>query len=102
VLEGKTAQAAEQLAQAVDVMPEWLGSYSTLGVFYYQTGQIEKAREVLNRFEGSNAGGGLDVNRIEEALDKAPAMPLVVNEPMPMAARQQVVQFALSIADRTL
>ena len=41
----------------------------------------------------------MDVNRIEEALDKAPAMPLVVNEPMPMAARQQVVQFALSIAD---
>jgi tetratricopeptide (TPR) repeat protein len=102
VLEGKTAQAAEQLAQAVELMPEWLGSYSTLGVFYYQTGQIGKAREVLNRFEGSNAGGGLDVNRIEEALDKAPAMPLVVNEPMPMAARQQVVQFALSIADRTL
>jgi tetratricopeptide (TPR) repeat protein len=102
VLEGKTAQAAEQLAQAVDLMPEWLGSYSTLGVFYYQTGQIGKAREVLNRFEGSNAGGGLDVNRIEETLDKAPAMPLVVNEPMPMAARQQVVQFALSIADRTL
>jgi len=102
VLDGKTAQAAEQLAQAVDLMPEWLGSYSTLGVFYYQTGQIEKAREVLNRFKGSNTGGGLDVNRIAETLDKAPAMPLVLNEPMPMAARQQVLQFALSIADRTL
>lgn len=102
VLDGKTALAAAQLAQAVDLMPEWLGSYSTLGVFYYQTGQIDKAREVLNRFKGSNTGGGLDVNRIEETLDKAPAMPLVVNEPMPMAARQQVLQFALSIADRTL
>jgi tetratricopeptide (TPR) repeat protein len=102
VLDGQMAQAAEQLAQAVDLMPEWLGSYSTLGVFYYQTGQIEKAREVLNRFKGSNTGGGLDVNRIEETLDRAPPMPLVVNEPMPMAARQQVLQFALSIADRTL
>jgi tetratricopeptide (TPR) repeat protein len=100
-LEGKTAQAAEQLAEAVDLMPEWSGSYSTLGVFYYQTGQIEKAKEVLNRFRGSNAGG-LDVDRIEEALEKAPAMPLVVNEPMPTAARQQLLQFALSIADRTL
>ena len=102
VLDGKTAQAAEQLARAVDLMPEWLGSYSTLGVFYYQTGQIEKAREVLNRFKGSNTGGGLDVNRIAETLDKAPAMPRVLNEPMPAEARQQVIQFALSIADRTL
>ena len=53
--------------------PEWPGSYSTLGVFYYQTGQIAKAREVLNRFKGSNAAGGLDVNRIEEVLSRAPA-----------------------------
>jgi tetratricopeptide (TPR) repeat protein len=101
-LEGKTAQAAEQLAQAVDLLPEWSGSYSTLGVFYYQTGQIEKAKEVLNRFKGSNPGGGLDVNRIEQALEQAPAMPLVVNEPMPILARQQLLQFALSIADQTL
>ena len=101
-LQGKTEQAAEQLSQAVDLLPEWSGSYSTLGVFYYQTGQIEKAKEVLNRFKGSNAAGGLDVNRIEEALEKAPAMPLVVNQPMPLVARQQLLQFALSIADRTL
>ncbi len=101
-LQGKTLQAAERLTQAVDLLPEWSGSYSTLGVFYYQTGQIEKAKEVLNRFKGSSAGGELDVNRIEEALEKAPAMPLVINEPMPLVARQQLLQFALSIADRTL
>ena len=53
----------------MDLLPEWPGSYSTLGVFYYQTGQIDKAREVLDRFKGSS-GGGLDVNRIEEALSK--------------------------------
>ena len=102
VLQGNTAQAAEQLEQAVDLLPEWPGSYSTLGVFYYQTGQIDKAKEVFNRFKGSSASGGLDVNRIAETLEKAPAMPLVVNEPMPMAARQQLLQFAISIADRTL
>ena len=101
-LEGNTAQAAERLEQAVDLLPEWSGSYSTLGVFYYQTGRIDKAREVLNRFKGSGAGGGLDVGRIEEALQKAPAMPLIVNEPLPMASRQQLLEFALSVADRTL
>ena len=73
-----------------------------LGVFYYQTGRIDKAREVLNRFKGSGAGGGLDVGRIEEALQKAPAIPLIVNEPLPMASRQQLLEFALSVADRTL
>ena len=102
VLEGHTALAAEHLEQAVDLMPEWPGSYSTLGVFYYQTGQIDKAKEVLNRFKGSNTGGALDVNKIQEALEKAPPMPRIVNEPMPVASRQQLVQFALSMADRTL
>jgi len=100
-LEGKTGQAAERLERAVELLPEWPGSYSTLGVFYYQTGQIAKAREVLNRFKGSNAGG-LDVTRIEEVLSKAPTTSASASEPMSMVARQQLLQLALSIADRTL
>jgi tetratricopeptide (TPR) repeat protein len=102
VLQGKTGQAAEHLERAVDLLPEWSGSYSTLGVFYYQTGQIDKAREVLNRFKGSNAAGGLDVNRIEEALSRTATTTPSATEPMPTAARQQLLQLALSIADRTL
>jgi tetratricopeptide (TPR) repeat protein len=100
-LQGKTAQAGERLERAVDLLPEWAGSYSTLGVFYYQTGQVAKAREVLNRFKGSHTGG-LDVNRIEEALSRAGDTTSSANEPMPMAARQQLLQLALSLADRTL
>ena len=102
VMQGKTAQAAERLEQAVDLLPEWVGSYSTLGVFYYQTGQIDKAKEVLDRFKGNTSSAVLDVNRIEEALEKAPPMPRLVNQPMPAASRQQLLQFALSMADRTL
>jgi tetratricopeptide (TPR) repeat protein len=101
-MEGKTAQAAAGLEQAVNLLPEWVGSYSTLGVFYYQTGQIDKAKEVLNRFKGSNGSGVLDITRIEETLENAPAMPRLVNEPMPLASRQQLLQFALLMADRTL
>src|SRR6184192_3944900 len=101
VLEGKTPQAAQNLERAVDLLPEWPGSYSTLGVFYYQTGQVDKAREVLNRFKGSNAGG-LDVNRIEQALASAPATSSSLGEPISVAARQQLLLLALSIADRTL
>ena len=101
VLRGNSTQAAERLERAVELLPEWVGSYSTLGVFYYQTGQIEKAREVLNRFKGSNAGG-LDVARIEETLSKAPTNPSSAGQPIPMVARQQLLQLALMIADRSL
>ena len=100
-LQGKTAQAAERLERAVNLLPEWPGSYSTLGVFYYQTGQIEKAREVLGRFKNSHAGG-LDVGRIEQALSKAPATASSSSEPMSNDARQQLLQMALTLADRTL
>ena len=102
VLEGQTGQASERLERAVDLLPEWPGSYSTLGVFYYQTGQIAKAREALHRFKGSNAAGGLDVSRIEEALSRAPATSATEPVPMSMMARQQFLQLALSLADRTL
>jgi tetratricopeptide (TPR) repeat protein len=101
VLQGNTPQAAERLERAVELLPEWAGSYSTLGVFYYQTGQVDKAREVLNRFKGSHAGG-LDVNRIEEALSRAPATTATADQPLPDAARRQLLQLALSLADRTL
>ena len=101
VLQGNTAQAANRLERAVELLPEWAGSYSTLGVFYYQTGQVDKAREVLNRFKGSHAGG-LDVNRIEEALSRAPATTATADQPLPDAARKQLLQLALSLADRTL
>ena len=101
VLRGNTTQATERLEQAVELMPEWSGSYSTLGVFYYQIGQVAKAREVLNRFKGSNAGG-LDVGRIEQVLSQAPANAPATGQPIPVIARQQVLQLALMIADRTL
>src|SRR5215475_10860119 len=101
VMTGDTKQAGEHLERAVDLLPEWAGSYSTLGVFYYQTGQIEKAREVLNRFKGSSAGG-LDISRIEQELSKAPSEAQATGQSMPILARQQMLQFALLIADRSL
>jgi len=102
VLEGNTAQAAEQFERTVDMLPEWPGSYSTLGVFYFQTGQIAKAKEVLERFKNSNVSGELDVNRIEQVLAQAPATPSTGNQPMTMANREQLLRLALSLADRTL
>jgi len=102
VFDGKTQQAAQNFERAVDLLPEWPGSYSMLGFFYFRTGEIAKAREVLDRFKGSNAAGGLDIKSIEEALARAPETPSTINEPLPMPARLQLLQLALSLADRTL
>lgn len=101
-LEGKTAEATRQLEHAVEMLPEWPGSYSTLGVFYYQTGQIAKAKEVLDRFKNSNAKGGLDINRIEAVLAQAPAAAPTGDEPLSSAKKMQLLQLALFLADKTL
>jgi tetratricopeptide (TPR) repeat protein len=101
-LEGKTAEAGDHFERAVDLLPEWPGSYSTLGIFYFETGQIAKAKEVLDRFKNSNGSGALDINRIEQVLEQAPAASPAGDEPMTMANRQQLLLFALSLADKTL
>ncbi len=97
-LHGNADQASANLQRAVDLLPEWPGSYSVLGVLYYQTGQYSKAREVLARFKGSHSSG-LDTSRIEQALANAPADSA---QPLSAASRQQFLQIALSLADRTL
>lgn len=102
VLEGKTAEAAGQFERAVDLLPEWPGSYSVLGVFYFQTGQIAKAKEVLGRFKNSSVSGSLDVNRIEQFLAQAPETNSTFKEPMSKESRMQLLQLALSLADKTL
>ncbi len=101
-LRGNSPQAATQLERAVDLLPEWSGSYSTLGVFYYQAGQYNKAREVFSRFKGSRSSGGFSMERIEQALANAPQTSAASPQTLPMPARQQFLQIALSLADRTL
>jgi tetratricopeptide (TPR) repeat protein len=102
VMEGDTAQAARQFEHAVDLLPEWTGTYSMLGVFYFQTGQTDKSKEVLDRFRNSSAGGGLDVNRIEQVLAAAPQSNAATDAPLPMAKRQQLLQMAQFLVDKTL
>lgn len=100
-LEGKNAEAADQLERAVDLLPEWPGGYSTLGVFYFQNGQIAKAKEVLDRFKTSNASSSLEIDRIEQVLDRA-AQSGTSPQQATDASRAQFLQLALSLADRTL
>lgn len=102
VMDGNNADAAKQLERAVDIMPEWAGAYSALGVFYFETGHIDKARDVFSRFENSNARSVLDLKRIEQALDQAAKSPTAGEHPMSPAEKQQFLQMALVLADQTL
>ncbi len=101
-MRGNTTEAARQLERAVDLLPEWSGGYSTLGVFYFEIGKVDKAKEVLNRFRESSASASLEVDRIEHVLEQAPANSTSGDEVMTAANKEQLLQLALSLADRTL
>jgi len=103
VMEGQTAKAEQYLEKAVDLLPGWPGSYSTLGVLYYQTGQMAKARETLERFAQGGPRGGLDVQRIEQALDAAAAQHRDTGRVQSVSpqAQRQFLAIALAFADQS-
>jgi tetratricopeptide (TPR) repeat protein len=101
-MDGNVDQAASHFEHAVDLLPEWPGGYSTLGVFYFQIGEVKKAKQVLNRFKESSVSPSLDISRIEQVLDRASDSPTERPATLSAENRQQLLQFALSLADRTL
>jgi thioredoxin-like negative regulator of GroEL len=101
-MQGDSAGAATSLERAIDLLPEWSGGYSTLGVFYFETGQVGKAREVLDRFKNSSANASLDIDRIAQVLDQASQGNAAESRPKALADKAQFLQLALSLADRTL
>jgi tetratricopeptide (TPR) repeat protein len=100
-LQGRNDEAASELERAVDLLPEWPGAYSALGVFYFQNGQVVQAREVFERFRSSDASGSLSSDQIERVLDAA-AGGSAPRHSMDARARAQFLQWALLLADRTL
>ena len=98
--EGNAESAEQYLRRSVDLLPQWPGSYSALGVLYYETGQIDKARKTLEQFTQNGPAGALDARRIEQVLSAAPKSSGNVSELAPQA-RQQLLQFALILADQS-
>ncbi|MGA8043605.1 MAG: tetratricopeptide repeat protein [Terracidiphilus sp.] len=101
-LAGQADEAARDFNRSIELLPEWPGAYSTLGVFYFQTGQIGKAREVLDRFKDSSAHASLEVSQIEAVLDRASSSPSQAAHAMTAEDKSQLLQLAVSLADRTL
>ena len=99
--EGDTERAEQYLKRSVDLMPQWPGSYSALGVLYFETGQIDKARETLDKFTKGGPQGVLDAKRIEQVLSAANSQQARASGQLPPQARQQFLQFALTLADQS-
>jgi tetratricopeptide (TPR) repeat protein len=101
VMEGHTDKAEQYLEKSVDLLPGWPGSYSALGVLYFETGQIAKSRETLERFKQAGTRGGIDVQRIEQALSAAAAQNRDTGEVQELTpqARREFLQIALALAD---
>jgi tetratricopeptide (TPR) repeat protein len=72
VLQGKNEAATNYFSRAVDFLPEWQTGYSTLGMFYYEIGQVAQARETLDRYVELFPHGALNVNQIRQVLASAP------------------------------
>ncbi len=101
-VQGRNSEAAGELERAVDLLPEWPGGYSALGVFYFQNGEIAKAREVFDRFRSSRASASLPTDQIEHVLDTAANSASTTPQAMDPQRRAQFLQLALQLADRTL
>jgi tetratricopeptide (TPR) repeat protein len=100
--EGNPQSAEQYLKRSVDLLPQWPGGYSALGVLYYQTGQIDKARETLKQFTQNGPRGALDAERIEQVLSAAsPQKSSDSAHELAPQARQQFLQFALILADQS-
>ncbi|HKS96174.1 MAG TPA: tetratricopeptide repeat protein, partial [Terriglobia bacterium] len=100
VLEGDNPKAESYLKRAVELLPEWQGGYSALGTFYYQTGQVEKARETLDRYQKLFPHGLLNVSRIQQTLEAAALKPQPP-QTLSSEARRQFLGIALALADET-
>jgi tetratricopeptide (TPR) repeat protein len=90
VLEGADDRAESYLRRALDLMPEWRGSYQTLEMLYVQTGQVQKAKETLD-LEAR-------VSREKGRLPVAPPEPLK-SHVLSAEARREFLQKALTLAD---
>jgi tetratricopeptide (TPR) repeat protein len=100
-LQGDDKQAISNLQRALDLLPQWSAAYSTLGFYYFDTGRVQKARQVLGEFQKSSARSSLDINSIAQVLDRAGSN-AGQDQTRPLQHPQQFLEFALSLADRTL
>lgn len=99
VAQGKNDDAAKYFNRAIDLLPEWQTGYSALGVFYYETGQIGRARETLDRYSTLFPHGVLNVDKIRQVLTNSPETGTQAVAPRKLSPeeRRQFLQTAMTM-----
>jgi predicted Zn-dependent protease len=100
VLQNDPNQAEGSLKKAVDLSPSRDGILMTLGIFYYEAGQIENARHVLQRYTEMFPEGSVNVDKMRETLDAAAAEKKSSKKPMALSAdaRREFYELAANLA----
>lgn len=97
VMEGDNQQAEREFEQAVSLMPQWESGYSALGTFYFDTGQVGKAQQTLNRYAALFPHGLLNANQLRRVLADAQAQPRDDSgRPLSPQAKSQFLAMAMA------
>jgi predicted Zn-dependent protease len=99
VINGNNREAEADFRRALDLMPEWESSYSALGTFYFETGQISSAEQILDRYSQIFPHGSLNVRMLRRVLANASSGEQPPAASLSPQARSQFLQMALILAD---
>jgi hypothetical protein len=98
---GKRRLSSKKRSTAFDLLPEWESSYSALGMFYFGTGQISKAGQILNRYSEMFPQGSLKLDTLRTVLAAAsheePVEPVTLSPQACVRFLQMVLVLADSI-----
>jgi len=100
VLQNEPNQAETSLRKAVDLSPSREGILMTLGIFYYEAGQIENAKQVLQRYTEIFPEGSMNVDKMRATLDAAATEKTSSNKVagLPANARREFYELAANLA----
>ena len=103
VLQNEPNQAETSLRKAVDLSPSREGILMTLGIFYYEAGQIENAKQVLNRYTETFPEGSMNADKMRATLDAAAMEKKSSNKLAGLSAdaRREFYELATNLATET-
>lgn len=103
VVHADDRHAETYLKKAVELMPSRQSAYATLGVFYYESGRIPEARQMLERYSERFPQAAANVTRIRQTLDARQSQPTAAGKELDhrltAEGRREFYQLALALAE---
>ena len=97
-IKGRNEDAERDFAHASDLLPDWPAAYALFGTFYCETGQISKARHMLDRYHQLFGSERPEMKGLEQKLDGSN---FSAAGPIQLSGKSKLdfLQTALSMAD---